>query len=175
MCAKLLLLCLTLQPHGLTLSGSSVHGILQACVCLQCGRPRFNPWVGRIPWRRQWQPTPALLPGESQGWRSLTVCGSDGKASTCNVGDPDSIPGLGGSPGEGNGNPLQYSQLENPKDGGAWRATVHGVPKSQTLLSDFTFFLSFLTIMFLKIILDTQHVLATNLSLILHLCVTFFT
>ena len=45
--------------------------------------------------------------------------GSDGKASTCNAGDPDSIPGLGRSHGEGNGNPLQYSCLENPMDGGA--------------------------------------------------------
>ena len=45
---------------------------------------------------------------------------SDGKASACNTGDPGSIPGLGRSPGEGNGNPLQYSCLENPRDGGAW-------------------------------------------------------
>ena len=46
--------------------------------------------------------------------------GSDGKASNRNVGDPGSIPDLGRSPGEGNGNPLQYSCLENPTDGGAW-------------------------------------------------------
>ena len=46
--------------------------------------------------------------------------GSDGKASACNVGDPGPIPGLGRSAGEGNGNPLQYSCLENPVDGGAW-------------------------------------------------------
>ena len=52
--------------------------------------------------------------------------GSDGKASACNVGDQGSIPGLGRSPGERNGNPLQYSCLEKPKDRGAWRATVHG-------------------------------------------------
>ena len=43
----------------------------QWSVCLQCGRPGFDPWVGRIPWRRQWQSTPALLPGESNGRRSL--------------------------------------------------------------------------------------------------------
>ena len=48
------------------------------------------------------------------------------------------IPGSGRSPGGGNGNPLQYSCLENPMDGGAWRATVHGVAKSRTRLSDFT-------------------------------------
>ena len=61
------------------------------------------------------------------------------KASACNAGDPGSIPRLGRSPGEGNGNPLQYSCLENPMDGGAWWATVHGVAKSRTQLSDFTF------------------------------------
>ena len=58
--------------------------------------------------------------------------GSDSKASAYNVGDPGSVPGLGRSPGEGNGNPLQYFCLENPMDGGAWWATVHGVAKSQT-------------------------------------------
>ena len=46
--------------------------------------------------------------------------GSDGKASACNAGDQGSIPGSGKSPGEGNGNPLQHSCLENPMDGGAW-------------------------------------------------------
>ena len=51
-------------------------------------------------------------------------------------GDVGSIPRLGGSPGEGNGNPLQYSCLENPMDRGVWQATVHGVAKSQTQLSD---------------------------------------
>ena len=56
--------------------------------------------------------------------------GSDGNESACNVGDPDSIPGLGRSSGEGNGNLRQYSCLENPMDGGAWQATVHGVAKS---------------------------------------------
>ena len=55
--------------------------------------------------------------------------GSGSKESACNVGDLDSIPGLGRSPGEGHGNPFQYSCLENPIDGGAWRATVHGDSK----------------------------------------------
>ena len=55
------------------------------------------------------------------------------------VGYLDSILSLGRSPGEGHGNPLQYSCLENPMDGGAWRATVHGVTKSQKLLSSFHF------------------------------------
>ena len=58
------------------------------------------------------------------------------KEFACNAGDPVSIPGLGISPGEGNGNPLQYSCLENPMDRGAWQVTVHGVAKSRTQLSD---------------------------------------
>ena len=62
--------------------------------------------------------------------------GSDSKESACNAGDQGSIPGLGRSPGEGKGNPLQYSHLENPMVRGAWRTTVHGVTKSQTGLSD---------------------------------------
>ena len=60
---------------------------------------------------------------------------SDGKKSTCNVGDLGSIPGLGRSPGGGHGNPLQYSCMENPMDREAWWATVHGVAKSRTQLS----------------------------------------
>ena len=52
--------------------------------------------------------------------------GSDSKASVCNAGDPGLFPGLGRSPGEGNGSPLQFSCLENPMDGGAWLITVHG-------------------------------------------------
>ena len=65
--------------------------------------------------------------------------GSDGKVSAHNEGELGLIPGLGRSPGEGNGNPLQYSCLENSMDGGAWWATVCGVAKSRTRLSDFTF------------------------------------
>ena len=58
--------------------------------------------------------------------------GSDGEESACNAGNPGSIPGLGRSPGEGNGNPLQYSCLENFMDRGAGWAAVHGVAKSQS-------------------------------------------
>ena len=65
--------------------------------------------------------------------------GSEVKASAHNVGDQGSIPGQGRSPGERNGNPLQYSCLENPMDRGASQATVHGVTKSRTRLSNFTF------------------------------------
>ena len=61
--------------------------------------------------------------------------GPDGKESAYNVGGPGSIPGLGRSLREGNGNPLQYTCLENPMDRGTWQATVHGVAKSRTQLS----------------------------------------
>ena len=68
--------------------------------------------------------------------------GSEGKACACNSGDQGSIPGSGRFP-QGNGTPLQYSCLENPMDEGAWWAAVHGVAKSRTQLSNFTFTFSF--------------------------------
>ena len=72
------------------------------------------------------------------GTTDLWVCPgrSDSKEPDCNAGDPGSIPGLGRSPGEGNGYPLQYSCLENPMDREAWWATVHGVTKIPTQLSE---------------------------------------
>ena len=92
--------------------------------------------------------TPVLLKGQpySGGLNSPLLevpkipfpGGSEVKASASNAGDVSSIPGSGRSPGEGNDNPLQYSCLENPMDGEAWWATVHGVVKSRTRLSDFT-------------------------------------
>ena len=72
--------------------------------------------------------------GTQLSWHSGFPGGSIGKESTCNVGDLGSIPGLGRSPGEGKGNPLQYSGLENSMD-----YMVHGVAKSQTQVSDFHF------------------------------------
>ena len=62
--------------------------------------------------------------------------GSVSKESACNVGEPGSIPGLGRYPGEGNGNPLQYSCQENSMDRGAWWATIHGITIIQTQLSN---------------------------------------
>ena len=84
-------------------------------------------------WRRQWHPTPVLLPGKSHGWRSLEGC------------SPWSCWGLDTAEwlhfhfslsciGEGNGNPLQCSCLENPRDGGAWWAAIYGVAQSRTRL-----------------------------------------
>ena len=85
-------------------------------------------------------PYPRKVPELAALSLSSHLHGSDGEASACNVGDLGSIPELGRSPGEGNGNPFQYSCLENPMDRGAWQATIHGVAKSRTQLRDFTFF-----------------------------------
>ena len=78
------------------------------------------------------------LPSEPENIFFFNRCidGSEVKASAWNVGDLGLIPGSGRSPGEGNGNPLKYSCLENPMDRGAWWATLHGVAKRQTELSD---------------------------------------
>ena len=83
---------------------------------MQCRIPWLHSRVGKIRWRRDRLPTPVFLgfPG-----------GSAGKESTCNAGDLGSIPGLGRSPGEGKGNPPQYSGLENSMD-----CIVHGVAES---------------------------------------------
>ena len=70
---------------------------------------------------------------ESQGGKDILIPGgSDGKESACNAGDLGLILGLGRSPGEGHGHPLQYSCLGNSMNRGAWRATVSGAAKSQT-------------------------------------------
>ena len=83
--------------------------------------------------RRQWNPTPVLLPGESHGWRSLVGC------SPWGLWESDTTERLPfhfslSCIGEGNGNPLQCSCLENPRDGGAWWAAVYGVAQSRTRL-----------------------------------------
>ena len=87
-------------------------------LCLQLRRPRFDSWVGKIPWRRDRLPTPVFL-----GF----PCGSVDKESACTVGDLGLIPGLGRSPGEWEGYLLQYSGLEN-----SMNCIVHGVAKSWT-------------------------------------------
>ena len=121
---------------------------------------RFEPWVGKIPWRKKWQSTPGLLPGKSHGQRSLIDYSPWGrKDSDMNEWlhftshadnsfpgtDPlstffsgavvknlpgNAIPGSWRSPGVGNDNPPQYSCLENSMDRATWWATVHGVVQS---------------------------------------------
>ena len=83
--------------------------------------------------RRRWHPTPVLLPGKSRGWRSLVGCSPWGREES------DTTEGLHfdfslSCIREGNGNPLQCSCLENPRDGGAWWAAIYGVAQSQTRL-----------------------------------------
>ena len=91
--------------------------------------------------RGAWQATVHEVAKDSDTTEQLTLSlsfylckafpgGSVGEESACNAGVPCLIPGLEGSPGEGNSNPLQYSCLRNPMDRGAWQATVHGVTKS---------------------------------------------
>ena len=87
--------------------------------------------------RRQWQPTPVLLPGKSQGRRSLVGCSPWGREewdTTERLPFHFSLSCIG----EGNGNPLQCSCLENPRDGGAWWAAVNGVAQSRTWLKRFS-------------------------------------
>ena len=90
-----------------------------------------SPWT--IAWRKQWHPTPVLLPGKSHGRRSLVGCspwGREESDTTERLPFHFSLSCIG----EGNGNPLQCSCLENPRDGGAWWASVYGVAQSQTWL-----------------------------------------
>ena len=94
-----------------------------------------NPFAGQQPIsRRQWQPTPVLLPGKSHGRRSLVGCslwGCQELDMTERLHFHFSLLCIG----EGNGNPLQYSCLENPRDGGAWSAAICGVAQSRTQLN----------------------------------------
>ena len=86
-----------------------------------------------IYWRRQWHPTLVLLPGKSHGWRSLVGCGPWGRKesdTTERLHFHFSLSCIG----EGNGNPLQCSCLENPRDGGAWWTAIYGVAQSRTQL-----------------------------------------
>ena len=95
------------------------------------------PWgflfVTAVPWRRHWHPTPVLLPGKSRGWRSLVGCSPWGRQesdTTARLHFHFSLSCIG----EGNGNPLQYSCLENPRQRAAWWAAVYGVTQSRTRL-----------------------------------------
>ena len=91
--------------------------------CLPVSSPSLCPVYKRLHFKIKDSCSKCIIYG------SLSYRSSDGKESACNVGDPGSIPGLGRSPGGGNGSPLQLSCLENPMDRGAWRATVCGVTR----------------------------------------------
>ena len=106
-------------------------GKKSACQCRRRKRHRFDPWIGKIPWRKKWQTTPVLLPGKSHGQRSLvgySLWGCKESDTTEQLHFHSSLSCIG----EGNGNPLQCSCLENPRDGRAWWAAVYGVAQSQT-------------------------------------------
>ena len=142
------------QPHSLLSLSFYLHNlILLECTLYLVCLFTISPWkLGTLSHRGRCvspMPPPWL-------WYCIMLIffgGSEVKVSAWNVGDLGSIPGLGRSPGEGNGNPLQYSCLENPMEGGAWWAIVHGVTKSWTPLSDFTFifFLFFFLASFLRL------------------------
>ena len=107
---------------------------------LEFGGPKFrmvrrnSPWPRILGWRKASTCTPRAPYNPDVGYRFPG--GSEVKESALNVGDLGSISRSGRCPGEGNGYPLQYFCLENSMDRGAWQATVHGVTKSQTWLSD---------------------------------------
>ena len=86
-----------------------------------------------INWRRQWHPTPVLLPGKSHGWRSLVGCSPWGRKESDTTEQLHFHFSLS-CIGEGNGNPLQHSCLENPRDRGAWWTAIYGVTQSRTRL-----------------------------------------
>ena len=130
----------------------------------QCRRPGFDPWVGKIPWRRKWQSTPGLLPGKSHGQRSLVVYSPWGRkeldtterlhfTSCLKEGFPDGASGkepacqrrrnrdtglIRKIPWRRGWKPNTVFFLENSTNRRAWQSTVHGVAKSRTRLSDFT-------------------------------------
>ena len=145
-----------------SLPGSSIHGIFQArvlewvAISFSRGSSLSRDWIG-LPHCRQllyhlshqgsqlitgmvsakflWHQGSLLIFAGPYSWKGFPA-GSDGKESACKAGDLGLIPGLGRSPREGNGYPLQYSCLGNSMYRGAWQSTVYGVTKSRTWLND---------------------------------------
>ena len=145
--------CLTLcDPMVGSLPGFSVHGILQARILewitihfsRGTSQPRDRTLVSCIAGRlfTVWAIGKSLSSGQESACQCRGHRFGPGRfhilqgESACNAQDPGSVPGSGRSSGEGNGNPLEYSCLEKSTDRGAWQATVHGVAKSGTRLSD---------------------------------------
>ena len=115
----------TEKPGGLQSMGSLESGTAERLLSLSL--------FIFMHWRRKWQPTPVFLPGESHGRGSLVGCSPWGREEsdrTERLHFHFSLPCIE----EGNGNPLQYSCLENPMDGGAWWAAIYGVAQSRTRL-----------------------------------------
>ena len=107
--------------------------ITNSCTCCRSTQIFFFASFGNLYLLRQWHPTPVLLPGKSHGRRSLIGCspwGHEESDTTERLHFYFSLSCIG----EGNGNPLQYSCLENPRDGGAWWAAAYGVAQSRTRL-----------------------------------------
>ena len=119
--------CLTLWD----LMDYTVHRILQAGI-LEWVAISFSRWSSQP---GDWTHVSLIAGGFFTSWATR----EDSKESACNERGLGLIPGSGRSPGEGNGNPLRYSCLENSMDWGAWWATVHGVKKNRIWLSDYTF------------------------------------
>ena len=126
------------HPTPVLLPGKS-HGWRSLVGCSPWGRKESGT-TGRLPllftfmhWRRKWQPTPIFLSGESQGQRSLVGCSPWG-CKELDMTERLLFHVSLSCVGEGNGNPLQCSCLENPRDGGAWWAAFYGVAQSRTRL-----------------------------------------
>ena len=135
-----------------------------------CGMYIFITYQYHLLWRRQWHPTPVLLPGKSHGWSSLVGCSPWGRKesdTTERLPFHFSLSWIG----EGNGNPLQCSCLENPRDGGAWWAAVCGVAWSQTRLKRLSS--SMITIKILKIVRGNRRVPLMNENKLAHFSILF--
>ena len=111
-----------------------IRSLVAICINIQkCFLVVYSPILNHLERSRQWHPTPVPLPEKSHGWRSLVGCspwGCEESGTTEWLPFHFSLPCIG----EGNGNPLQCSCLENPRDGGAWWAAVYGVAQSRTRL-----------------------------------------
>ena len=125
------------SPCGLWVSLCANHPCLRWAVGFSEGNDNTTcvvkvcSWL--VSWRRQWHPTPVFLPGKSHGWRSLVGCSPWGREES-DMTEQLHFHFSFSCIGKGNGNPLQCSCLENPRDGGAWWAAVYGVSQSWTRL-----------------------------------------
>ena len=125
---KWLLWLLTIQHRANSLTTQDFHFSNDKTNKTEYQLPRSTAW-----WRRWWHPIPVLFPGKSHGWKSLVGCSPQGHEESDTTEQLHFHFSLSCT-GEGNGNPLQCSCLENLRDGGAWWAAISGVAQSQTRL-----------------------------------------